>query len=203
MRIAVTPSRLGGEKENEMRWRIIAVCAPPVAVAVAIAVWVVNAHIVNHLARRPHGHGQRARPVLRVLVRLWIGPCRVRHHRHHRYRRLPTSDEVQLSSPRLLARRQSPRCGRPVHALLRHHPDYQGKRPTGETIARLHREYSARQVAIHDKLQEVHRHCCIKQSHSGWQRQQASTIGLRIPADQHKSLRPRRLGCRHLVRLIA
>jgi hypothetical protein len=38
----------------------------------------------------------------------------------------------------------------------RHHPGYQGKRPTGETIARLHRDYSARQVAIHDKLQEVH-----------------------------------------------
>jgi hypothetical protein len=36
------------------------------------------------------------------------------------------------------------------------HPGYQGKGPTRETIARLHREHIARQVAIHDKLQEVH-----------------------------------------------
>jgi hypothetical protein len=34
----------------------------------------------------------------------------------------------------------------------RHHRGYQGKRPPGETIARVHREHTGRQVAIHDRL---------------------------------------------------
>ena len=37
-----------------------------------------------------------------------------------------------------------------------HHPDYQGKKPTGELIARLHREHIERQEAIHARLREVH-----------------------------------------------
>ena len=38
----------------------------------------------------------------------------------------------------------------------RHHPDYQGRRPTAELIARLHREQRDRELAIHDKLLEIH-----------------------------------------------
>jgi hypothetical protein len=38
----------------------------------------------------------------------------------------------------------------------RHHPDYQGKKPNAELIARLHREHIERQEAIHGKLREVH-----------------------------------------------
>lgn len=40
----------------------------------------------------------------------------------------------------------------------RHHPDYQGKKPSAEVIARLHREHIERQEAIHAKLREVHEH---------------------------------------------
>src|SRR5215470_17296390 len=38
----------------------------------------------------------------------------------------------------------------------RHHPDFQGKKPTHELIERLHREHLERQAAIHSKLDEVH-----------------------------------------------
>jgi hypothetical protein len=38
----------------------------------------------------------------------------------------------------------------------RHHPDFQGKKPTHELIARLHREHLERQAAIHSKLHEIH-----------------------------------------------
>ena len=38
----------------------------------------------------------------------------------------------------------------------RHHPDYHGKKPTAEVIARLHREHIERQEAIHAKLRDVH-----------------------------------------------
>jgi hypothetical protein len=40
----------------------------------------------------------------------------------------------------------------------RHHPDYQGKKPTHELIQRLHREHLERQAAMLGKLHEVHQH---------------------------------------------
>jgi hypothetical protein len=40
----------------------------------------------------------------------------------------------------------------------RHHPDFQGKKPTHELIERLHREHLERQAAIHGRLQEIHQH---------------------------------------------
>jgi len=38
----------------------------------------------------------------------------------------------------------------------RHHPDFQGKKPTHELIERLHREHLERQAAIRSKLDEIH-----------------------------------------------
>jgi hypothetical protein len=40
----------------------------------------------------------------------------------------------------------------------RHHPDFQGKKPTHEVIERLHREHLKNQAAIHSKLEEIHQH---------------------------------------------
>ena len=40
----------------------------------------------------------------------------------------------------------------------RHHPDFQGKKPTHELIERLHREHLDRQAAVHSKLVEIHQH---------------------------------------------
>ena len=44
----------------------------------------------------------------------------------------------------------------------RHHPDYQGRKPTREMIERLHREHLERQAAIHGKLNEIHQHLVAK-----------------------------------------
>src|ERR1700757_1707657 len=37
----------------------------------------------------------------------------------------------------------------------RHHPDYQGVKPTRELIERLHREHLERQTALHARLDEI------------------------------------------------
>jgi hypothetical protein len=42
------------------------------------------------------------------------------------------------------------------HLCYRHHPDFQGRKPTHEVIERLHREHLERQEAIHSKLEEIH-----------------------------------------------
>jgi hypothetical protein len=40
----------------------------------------------------------------------------------------------------------------------RHHPDYQGRKPTHELIQRLHREHLEHEVAVHRKLDGIHQH---------------------------------------------
>ena len=56
-----------------------------------------------------------------------------------------------------------PAAGGQFNLCYRHHPDFQGKKPTHELIERLHREHLERQEAIHGKLNEVHQHLIAKQ----------------------------------------
>ena len=48
-----------------------------------------------------------------------------------------------------------PAAGGQFVLCYRHHPDYHGKKPTHDLIARMHREHLKRQAAVHDKLSEV------------------------------------------------
>jgi len=57
---------------------------------------------------------------------------------------------------------QHPAAGGQFLLCYRHHPDYQGKKPTHEIIQRLHREHLERQEAIHTKLHEVHQRLNVK-----------------------------------------
>jgi len=50
-----------------------------------------------------------------------------------------------------------PAAGGQFLLCSRHHPDYQGKKPTHELIAKLHREHIEREEALHDKLDEMNR----------------------------------------------
>jgi hypothetical protein len=101
-----------------MRWRIIAVCALPVAVAVAIAVLVVNAHVVNHWLAVHTGTVNEPGPYygfwsgfgsdlaeFAIIGTIGTGVYQL-------------VKKYNCHQPGLLARRQSPRCRRPVHALL-------------------------------------------------------------------------------------
>ncbi len=51
-----------------------------------------------------------------------------------------------------------PAAGGQFLLCYRHHPDYQGKKPTRELIEQAHRQYIEREEAIHDKLDEMNRH---------------------------------------------
>ena len=57
---------------------------------------------------------------------------------------------------------QHPAAGGQFLLCYRHHPDYEGKRPTRELIHRLHREHLEREAAIHGKLDENHQHLQAK-----------------------------------------
>jgi hypothetical protein len=51
-----------------------------------------------------------------------------------------------------------PAAGGQFLLCYRHHPDFQGRRPTYETIERLHREHLAHVTALQDRLEDIHRH---------------------------------------------
>jgi hypothetical protein len=57
---------------------------------------------------------------------------------------------------------QHPAAGGQFLLCYRHHPDYQGRKPTHELIQRLHREHLERQEAIQGKLDEIHQHLQAK-----------------------------------------
>jgi hypothetical protein len=57
---------------------------------------------------------------------------------------------------------QHPAAGGQFLLCYRHHPDYQGRKPTRELIYRLHREHLEREAAIHGKLDEIHQHLPAK-----------------------------------------
>jgi hypothetical protein len=48
-----------------------------------------------------------------------------------------------------------PAAGGQFSLCYRHHPDFQGQKPTHEMIARLHQEHAERQAAIHNKLAAI------------------------------------------------
>jgi hypothetical protein len=55
-----------------------------------------------------------------------------------------------------------PAAGGQFSLCYRHHPDYQGKKPTQELIQRLHREHLERQAAILGRFHELHEHLADK-----------------------------------------
>jgi hypothetical protein len=57
-----------------------------------------------------------------------------------------------------------PAAGGQFNLCYRHHPDFQGTKPTHELIVRLHREHLEHQAAINSKLQEIHRHLTATQT---------------------------------------
>jgi hypothetical protein len=65
----------------------------------------------------------------------------------------------------------------------RHHPDYQGVKPTRELIERLHREHLERQAALHARLEEIHEQLLAKppaaQAAANHQAEQGLNDGIR------------------------
>jgi hypothetical protein len=55
-----------------------------------------------------------------------------------------------------------PAAGGQFSLCYRHHPDYQGKKPTAELIQRLHREHQERQAVVLGRFQEAREHLNAK-----------------------------------------
>jgi hypothetical protein len=60
-----------------------------------------------------------------------------------------------------------PAAGGQFSLCYRHHPDYQGKKPTNELIQRLHREHLERQAALLGRFHELREHLDLTDKPTG------------------------------------
>ena len=138
-----------------MRWRPIGIVVAAVAVVVGLGIWIVHARLMGHWLQVHTGVVNEPGPYygfwsgfgsdlaeLSILGAIATGIYQlVKKYNCHepgcwRVGNHPTAD------------------GR-FHFCYRHHPDFQGRKPTHELIERLHYEHLERQAAIHSKLDEI------------------------------------------------
>jgi len=145
-----------------MRWRPIIVAALVCAAAAAIALWVLHPPLFGHWLEVRTGTVNEPGPYygfwsgfgsdleeFGILGAVGAGIYQLvkKYHCHE---------------PGCWRIGQHPAAGGQFLLCYRHHPDYQGKKPTHELIERLHREHLQRQAAIHSKLHEVDQHPTVQ-----------------------------------------
>jgi len=147
-----------------MRWRLIITVALICAASAAIALWVLNAPLISHWLGVHTGTVNESGP----YYGFWSGFG-------SDLEEFGIFGAIGAAVYQLVKKYNchEPGCWRiGQHAAAggqfllcyRHHPDYQGRKPTHELIERLHREHMERQTAMHSKLHEPHQHPAAKPS---------------------------------------
>ena len=147
-----------------MRWRLIIAVALTCAAGAAIALWVLNAPLISHWLGVHTGTVNESGP----YYGFWSGFG-------SDLEEFGIFGAIGAAVYQLVKKYNchEPGCWRiGQHAAAggqfllcyRHHPDYQGRKPTHELIERLHREHMERQTAMHSKLHEPHQHPAAKPS---------------------------------------
>ena len=138
-----------------MRWSLTAVSVLAVVIAAGIVAWIVNPSPVNHWLAVHTGTINESGPYYGFwsgfgsdltefgiigVIGTGIYQLVKRYNCHE-----PGCWRVGTH----------PAAGGQFVLCYRHHPDFQGRKPTHEVIERLHREHEERQAAIHSKLAAI------------------------------------------------
>ena len=139
-----------------MKWRPIGIVAAAVAVVAGLVIWLQYARSVGHWLQVHEGIINEPGPYygfwsgfgsdlaeFSILGAIGAGIYQL-------------VKKYNCHEPGCWRIGNHPAAGGQFHLCYRHHPDFQGKRPTHELIERLHREHLERQAAIHIRLQEMH-----------------------------------------------
>jgi len=139
-----------------MRWRLWMTFALFVAGAAVILAWVLHASVVNHWLAVHTGTVDEPGPYygfwsgfgsdlaeFGIIGALGTGVYQL-------------VKKYNCHEPGCWRVGTHPAAGGQFLMCYRHHPDYQGTKPTHETIERLHREHEAQQKAIQGKLLDIH-----------------------------------------------
>src|SRR5215471_5194540 len=139
-----------------MKWRLIAVIGLSCAASAVIVLWVLNARQFNHWLGVHTGTLNEPGP----YYGFWsgfgsdleefgiLGAIGAAIYQLVR--------KYNCHEPGCWRIGQHPAAGGQFLLCYRHHPDYQGKKPTHELIQRLHREHLEHQAAMRSKLDELH-----------------------------------------------
>jgi hypothetical protein len=144
-----------------VRWRAPALIVVAGIWVAAIAAWILNAHIVNHWLAIHTGTVNEPGPYyafwsgfgsdlteLGVIGAIGTGVYQV-------------VKKYNCHQPGCWRVGNHPAAGGQFYLCYHHHPDYQGRKPTPDLIAQLHRDYLAQQGALHDRLHEIHQNLTV------------------------------------------
>jgi hypothetical protein len=146
------------EESRVLRWQLIGVAAVACAIAVGILAWVLNARPVNHWLGVHTGTLNETGPYygfwsgfgsdlaeFGILGAIATGVYQL-------------VKKYNCHEPGCWRVGTHPAAGGQFLLCYRHHPDFQGKKPTHELIERLHREHAEQQAALTGKVHEIHEH---------------------------------------------
>jgi hypothetical protein len=149
--VRVTP-----EQNPAPRGLFIAVAGLSLFVAVAIVAWVLNAHTVNHWLGVHTGTVNESGPYygfwsgfgsdlaeFGILGAIGTGIYQL-------------VKKYNCHEPGCWRVGTHPAVGGQFLLCYRHHPDFQGVKPTHDVIERMHREHREQQAALHARLHEMH-----------------------------------------------
>jgi hypothetical protein len=148
--------RVAPDANGSVPWLLIGSAAAALVVAAGIVAWVLHASVVNHWLAVHTGTVNESGPYygfwsgfgsdlaeFGIIGAVGTGVYQlVRKYNCH--------------APGCWHVGTHPAAGGQFLLCYRHHPDFQGERPTSEVIARLHHEHTAQQAAVRDKLAEIH-----------------------------------------------
>ena len=141
-----------------MRLRLAAVVALPVVATTVVVAWILHAQFVNHWLAVHTGTINETGPYygfwsgfgsdlteLGIIGVVSTGVYQL-------------VKKYNCHEPGCWRVGAHPAAGGRFLLCYRHHPDYEGVKPTHEMIARLHHEHLERQAVIHARIQEIQRH---------------------------------------------
>jgi hypothetical protein len=142
--------RRRSRREAAMRWRLLTANSLVLVTAVAIAVWTLHRRLVDHWVAVHTGVDD----VSGVYYGFWsgfgsdlaefgiIGAIGTALYQVVR--------KYNCHEPGCWRVGTHPAAGGQFMLCYRHHPDFQGRRPTHDLIARLHQEDAERRAALHE-----------------------------------------------------
>jgi len=142
--------------EAEMRTRLFVLAALVFAISAGVVAWVLNAPSVNHWLAVHTGIADMSGPYYAfwsgfgadIAEFSLVGTAVTGLYQLNRKFNCHQRGCWRIGT--------HPAAGGQFLLCARHHPDYQGKKPTRELIEQLHRLHIEREEAIHGNLDDVH-----------------------------------------------
>jgi hypothetical protein len=144
------------DQNTAPRWLLIAIASLSLVVAAGIVAWIVNARAFNHWLAIHTGTVNESGPYygfwsgfgsdiaeFGILGAIGTGLYQL-------------VKKYNCHEPRCWRVGTHSAAGGQFLLCYRHHPDFGGAKPTHDLIARIHREHEDRQIAIHDRLRDIH-----------------------------------------------